>query len=178
MAQWRVMLSMPLVFAAGCSLWNGGTMPPLEVVPFVDVGRYMGVWYEIGRYPNWFQKDCVATTATYTLRPDGNITVLNRCRKKTINGEEKSITGKAWSADKKTNAKLKVRFFWPFSGHYWVIQLDPEYRYAVVGHPKRTYLWILSRTPVMDEETYGRITAKLVEQGYDPDRIIRTLQAP
>ena len=152
-------------------------MKPLEVVPSVNIEKYMGTWYEIARYPNKFQKDnCVATHVEYSLRPDGKVKVRNSCHRGSVDGKEVSIEGKAWSVDKETNAKLKVQFFWPFRGDYWVIQLDKDYKYAVVGHPKRTYLWILSRTPALDEATYSAIVQKLVEQGYDPNKMIITPQ--
>jgi len=149
---------------------------PLEVVPSVNIEKYMGAWYEIARYPNRFQDGCVATQVEYSLRPDGNVKVLNSCREGTVDGKVKSIEGKAWPVDKETNAKLKVQFFWPFRGDYWIIQLDKDYKYAVVGHPKRTYLWILSRTPSLDEATYSAIVKKLIEQGYDPAKMIITPQ--
>lgn len=151
---------------------NGVTEPPLETVTFVDLGRYMGTWHEIGRYPNRFQKDCTAARATYSLRPDGRVNVVNACREGSPTGKLKTIEGRAWSVDPATNARLKVQFFWPFSGDYWIIQLDPAYRYAVVGHPARTYLWILSRTPALDPATISAIAQKLSKQGYDPARII------
>ena len=152
---------------------ENGVMKPLEVVASVDLGKYMGTWYEIGRYPNRFQEGCMATQATYSLRPDGKVKVLNSCRMGSPDGKLKTIEGKAWSVDPVTNARLKVQFFWPFSGDYWVIQLDKDYQYAVVGHPKRTYLWILSRTPTLDPATASAIERKLIEQGYDPARIIK-----
>jgi len=151
-------------------------LPPLEVVTFVDLTRYAGKWYEISRYPNRFQQGCVGTTATYTTRKDGKIDVLNQCRKGTLDGVISSIKGKAWVVDNKTNAKLKVSFFWFFSGHYWIIDLGENYDYAVVGHPDRKYLWILSRSPKMDEETYGHILQKLKFQFYDTGKLIKTLQ--
>lgn len=171
------LLTTGLIFAFACSTTQeNNMMKPLETVPTVNIEKYMGAWYEIGRYPNSFQKDCFATRVEYTLQPDGTVRVLNRCRKGSVEGKEKSIEGKAWSVDKITNAKLKVRFFWPFSGDYWVIQLDKDYQYAVVGHPERTYLWILSRTPSLDENIYKAIVRKLVEQGYDPDKVMLTPQ--
>jgi apolipoprotein D and lipocalin family protein len=151
-------------------------MKPLDVVPSVNIEKYMGTWYEIARYPNRFQDGCVATQVQYSLRPDGKVKVINSCCENSVDGKVKSIEGKAWSVDSQTNAKLKVQFFWPFRGDYWIIQLDKDYTYAVVGHPKRTYLWILSRTPVLDEATYGAIVKKLIEQGYDPSRMIITPQ--
>jgi len=151
---------------------------PLEVVPYVDLNRYIGTWYEIATIPQRFQKDCVAVTATYTLRDDGKIDVLNKCRKKTLDGEVKTARGKAWVVDKKTNAKLKVRFFWPFKGDYWIIELDSEYQYVVVGHPNRNYLWILSRSPRLEESLYEDLIQRIANKGYDISRIKRTLQPP
>lgn len=149
---------------------------PLETVASVDLDRYLGRWYEIASYPAWFQKNCTAVTADYSLREDGRIRVVNSCRKKTLDGKAKQSTGKAKVVDTVTNAKLKVSFFGPFWGDYWIIDLDPEYRWAVVGVPSRKYLWILSRTPQMDDEIYDGITARLRDQGYDPARLNRTPQ--
>lgn len=112
--------------------------------------------------------------ATYTRREDGKIEVLNQCRK--ADGSIASAKGKAKVADKKTNAKLRVTFFWPFYGDYWVIGLDPEYRWAVVGEPSRKYLWILSRTPQMTDADYERALAVVREKGYEPERLMRTAQ--
>lgn len=164
-----------LLFLTACA-GGKGMKEPLEVVKGVDLNRYTGTWYEIARYPNSFQKGCTGTTATYTLRDDGKISVVNRCLKDSLDGTEKKAEGRAWVVDPETNARLKVSFFWPFSGNYWIIQLDPEYRYAVVGDPGRKYLWILSRTPRMDAQTYAAILKKLPEQGYDPGRLMKTLQ--
>jgi apolipoprotein D and lipocalin family protein len=147
-------------------------MKPLQVVPQVDVKRYLGSWYEIARYPNRFQKGCVDSRADYRLRPDGDIRVLNTCRKDNPEGPVKSAEGRAWIVDKNTNAKLKVRFFWPFSGDYWIIDLGENYEYAVVGEPKRKYLWILSRRPAMDPESYQEILERLKEKGYDPGKLM------
>lgn len=149
---------------------------PLDVVDRVDLARYLGTWYEIATIPQRFQKGCVGVTATYSLRPDGKIMVINRCRKKTLDGELRDIEGKAWVVDTKTNAKLKVQFFWPFSGDYWIIELDSDYRWAVVGHPNRNYLWILSRTPQMEQALYDDLLDRIGNKGYDIARIKRTLQ--
>jgi apolipoprotein D and lipocalin family protein len=138
----------------------------------VDLSRYLGLWYEIARIDHSFQKNCVASTADYSLKPDGYIKVVNTRRKKNLDGEITSIEEKAWVVNKDTNAWLKVQFFWPFRGDYVIIDLDEkEYRYAVVGHPMRDYLWILSRTPQMDDGTYGEILSKISKQGYDLGRI-------
>ena len=146
-------------------------LPELAVVTNVEIERYLGTWYEIARYPNRFQKGCVAVTADYSLRDDGKIRVVNACRKGSPDGPIKRIEGKAWVVDRETNAKLRVQFFWPFWGAYWIIDLGKDYEYAVVGHPKRKYLWILSRTPEMSPEPYQAIVERLIEQGYDPGRL-------
>jgi apolipoprotein D and lipocalin family protein len=164
-----------VLFALGFAA-VAGQEKPLQVVPRVDLDRYLGTWYEIATIPQRFQKDCVGVTATYTLRDDGKIGVLNTCRKKTLDGELKTAKGKAWVVDKETNAKLKVQFFWPFRGDYWIIELDPDYQYAVVGHPDRKYLWILSRTPHMDEALYQDLMQRIANKGYDLSLIKRTLQ--
>lgn len=153
-------------------------VPQLEAVSQkVDLTRYIGTWYEIARYENSFQKDCIATTATYSIRPDGNIRVLNQCRQGTLDGSLKSAEGRAWVVDTATNAKLKVSFFWPFSGDYWIIELGEQYEYAVVGHPSRKYLWILSRSPQMDNARYNEILNRLANTHfYDTTQLMRTLQ--
>lgn len=155
---------------SGCR--SAGQSSTLAVVEHVELDRYLGTWYEIARYPNRFQKDCFATTATYDLRDDGTISVLNRCRKGSPDGPEEVASGKAWVVDPETNARLKVQFFWPFSGDYWIIQLGEQYDYAVVGHPDRTYLWILSRIPRLEPALYARILERLRQQGYDPERLV------
>jgi apolipoprotein D and lipocalin family protein len=151
-------------------------LPPLQTVPRVDLSRYTGTWYEIASFPQSFQEGCTGTTATYTLRDDGDISVVNRCRKGSLQGEEDSAEGVARVADPTSNAKLEVSFFWPFWGDYWIIDLGSDYEYAVVGHPGRDYLWILSRTPTMDGGTYRGILSRLRAKGYPLDRLRKTLQ--
>ena len=165
------------VLLSGCSTTSARLkLPPLETVPSVDLQRYLGTWYEIASIPQRFQKGCTGTTATYSLRDDGQIDVLNRCRFERLDGELKLAKGRARVVDAQTNAKLEVSFFRLFWGDYWVIQLDPDYRYAVVGHPSRDYLWILSRTPTMDPARYAQIVAKLKDDGYELERLQRTEQ--
>ncbi|MFN0171798.1 MAG: lipocalin family protein [Bryobacteraceae bacterium] len=151
-----------------------GKQAPLQVVPSVDLTRYMGRWYEIARLPNRFQRDCASdTSATYTLRPDGKITVLNQCRQS--DGRFKSATGTARLAGaKEPNSKLSVTFFWPFYGNYWIVDLEPDYRWAVVGEPDRKYFWILSREPRLDEALYSEIVKRARNQGYDISPLLRT----
>ena len=151
-------------------------LPELQTVPRVDLGRYVGTWFEIASFPQSFQRGCTATTATYTLRDDGLIGVVNRCREGSPDGPEKVATGRARVVDRSTNAKLEVSFFRPFWGDYWIVDLGAGYEYAVVGHPGRDYLWILSRTPTMDPELYASIVRRLQAQGYETGRLQRTTQ--
>jgi apolipoprotein D and lipocalin family protein len=178
----RILRALVLIItvgtAAGCtpSTTQRLGLPPLETVAQVELSRYLGTWYEIANFPQSFQRGCTATTATYSLRADGDIDVLNRCRKDSLNGEEKSALGRARVVDRVSNAKLEVSFFRPFWGDYWIINLAPDYSYAVVGHPDRDYLWILARTPTIDETTYQAILTRLKAQGYETSRLVRTLQ--
>lgn len=152
-------------------------LPPVQTVPRVDLQRYLGTWYEWASFPQRFQKGCTGSTATYSLKPGGGeVEVVNRCRLGSLEGEEKVARGRARVVDDETNAKLEVSFFGPFWGAYWIIQLDPDYRYAVVGHPSRDYLWILSRTPAVDEALFAEITEQLKADGFPLDRLQRTVQ--
>ena len=157
-------------------LLGAADQAPMRVVPSVDLARYAGKWYEIARLPNRFQRDCATdTAASYTLRPDGKITVVNSCR--TPGGKVKSAKGTAkLASQKEPNSKLRVSFFWPFYGDYWILDLDPEYKWAVVGEPGRKYLWVLSREPRMDEDLYEQILDRAKQQGYDIEQMIKTRQ--
>jgi apolipoprotein D and lipocalin family protein len=149
--------------------------PPLKTVDHVDLNRYLGKWYEIARYPNRFESVCASdATAEYTMDAPGKIQVRNSCRK--ADGTERVSKGTAKVVDAATNAKLKVTFFWPFYGDYWIVDLAPDYSYAVVGEPSRKYLWILSRTPDLPAAVYEKVTARLRDAGYDPARLVKTPQ--
>ncbi len=169
-----------LMIMSGCgqSRTKRLNLPPLSAVSEVKLERYVGTWYEIASYPNRFQEGCTGTTANYTLQSDGTIRVVNRCRKGSLDGPEMSAEGRARVPDETRPAELEVSFFGPFWGDYWVIQLDPEYQYAVVGQPSRDYLWILSRTPTVTDATYSSILETLSEQHYPIDPLRRTLQVP
>ncbi len=145
----------------------------LQTVQSVELNKYLGKWYEVGRYPNSFQKNCFKSTATYSLNEKGKIIVLNECKKGSPDGKYKSVKGKAWIVDKQTNAKLKVSFFWPFSGNYWIVDLAPDYSYVVVSEPGMKYLWILNRTPEINPEVEKGIYAKLEKMGFDTKKIIK-----
>jgi apolipoprotein D and lipocalin family protein len=148
----------------------------LQTVPYVDLKKYAGKWYEIASFPQRFQKGCYCTTAEYTPTDKGDVIVENRCNKDSINGKQSYIKGKAFVVENSGNAKLKVQFFWPFRGKYWIIELADDYSYAVVGHPNRKYLWILSRTPSINDTTYQQIISRLKEKGFDETKIRLTKQ--
>jgi apolipoprotein D and lipocalin family protein len=176
----HLMAFVPVLLAALPATDLAGTAAanlPLKTVERVDLQRYIGRWYEIARYPNRFQRNCESDTmAEYSLRKDGKVEVVNSCRQK--DGTVKTARGKARVVDKSSNARLKVTFFWPFYGDYWIIGLDPEYRYAIIGEPKRKYLWILSRTPSMDDATYTKAIAKVRAAGFEPEKLLKTRQSP
>jgi apolipoprotein D and lipocalin family protein len=151
-------------------------LPELRVVPSVDLARYVGTWYEIASFPQRFQKGCTGTSATYEIRPDGQVSVVNRCFRDSLAGRETVARGRARIVDRATRAKLKVSFFWPFWGDYWIIDLGANYEYAVVGHPSRGDLWILSRTRTLEAGVYDGILDRLRAQGYDLSRLQKTLQ--
>lgn len=148
----------------------------LQTVPFVDLKKYAGKWYEIASFPQRFQKGCTCTTAEYTLSDKGYVIVENRCNKDSIYGKQSYIKGKAFVVENSGNAKLLVQFFWPFKAKYWIIDLADDYSYAVVSNPTKKYLWILSRTPRMNEAIYQQIISRLKENGFDISSIKITQQ--
>lgn len=162
--------------ACAASTTKRDGLPPLQAVEQVDLSKYLGTWYEIASYPQRFQEGCTATTATYSEGDDGEIVVVNRCRKGSLDGELDEARGRARVVDASTNAKLEVSFFGPFWGDYWIIDLDEDYRYAVVGHPGRDYLWILSREPQMSPERTEAVLDRLRAQSYDVERLSWTEQ--
>lgn len=151
----------------------------LPTVASVDLSRYAGTWYEIARLPMWFQRHCVDSKAMYSSRPDGAVGVHNECV--TDTGGVEQAEGVATVVDTKTNARLTVVFDNWFArlfgssreGNYWILDLDPEYRTAMVGTPDRRFLWILSRTPQLDEATYRRLVERSQQLGYPVSDLIR-----
>ena len=164
-----------IIFLSSCSVLTGKIYPPLEVVSNVDVNKYLGRWYEIARYPNWFQENCFAVTADYELLENGAIKVINQCKDGEPDGKLKKAIGMANIVDSKTNAKLEVSFFWPFYGDYWIIALGDNYEYAVVSEPNREYLWILNRKPTMEEGQYKKLLKVLEKQYFDLSLLIYTV---
>lgn len=156
--------------------------PALQSVANVDLKRYAGKWYEIAKYPNKFQKQCVAnTTANYTIKANGRIEVRNECVLK--DGKIETAIGEAKINDKTTNSKLKVRFapralsWLPFVwANYWIIDLDKDYEYVAIGEPKRNYFWILSRKPMLDDASYQNILRRAESMGFNPAKVEKTPQ--
>jgi apolipoprotein D and lipocalin family protein len=157
-----------------CAAFAQADPLPVQSVDRVDLARYVGKWYEIAAFPMFFQRQCVGdTTAEYALRSDGDIAVVNRCRTET--GFDEAV-GKAWVVDGTGNAQLKVSFFWPFRADYWVVGLDRDYRWAVVGNPNRKYLWVLARTPRLPRDQLDDALRAAASQGFDLGQLKYTMQ--
>lgn len=169
--------AFPALFACATPSFELSTAPP--TVPRVDLTRYQGTWYEIARLPLWFQRDCLRSQATYGLLESGEVSVQNECD--TAGGGRKSILGKARVVDEKTNARLEVRFdtwlsvFIPShpEGNYWIFYLDQEYRTVIVGTPDRKNLWIMARTPAIDEPLLAKLIGIARTLGFDTAKLIR-----
>lgn len=157
-------------------------LQPVKTIPSIDVARYLGTWYEIAKFPNWFQRKCLSgTNANYQLKEDGNVKVTNRC--KVEGGEMAQAIGTARQIGGATSPKLEVRFApdWlailPFVwGDYWVIDLDSQYQLAAVSDPRREYLWILSRTPKVNQKSYDDLLQRLITQQFDLSQLSFTPQ--
>lgn len=164
------------------SLWQvAASAQPLQTVPAVDLQRYLGKWYEIASIPQFFQKQCVGdVTAEYVMDGD-NIAVTNSCR--TAKGERSVAHGQARVVDQLSRSKLEVTFVklfgwrYLFGGAYWIIDLAPDYHYAVIGHPDRTYAWILATTPGLPAQELAGIAARMQANGYDTCALLTTVQS-
>ena len=170
----RNVLTISCILLAGCS----SHYAPLPTVNKVDLNQYTGTWYEIESLPNRFQRGCQCTTATYDKIPgrDDVITVHNQCYR---NGQWTEAKGKAFK-NGDTGAKLKVQFFWPFRGDYWILDLGPEkdgkYSYVMVGNPSRKYLWFLARDKSLPESTLKKLTDKAKQLGFSTEQLNKTSQ--
>jgi apolipoprotein D and lipocalin family protein len=171
----NVILLLALLFLMN-SCNSQDKMIDKTVVKELAIERYLGKWYEIARYDHRFERGLVGVTASYSLRDDGKIKVVNTGFKETINGQKSEAIGKAKIPDPNVPSKLKVSFFWLFYGDYFVFELDENYQWAVIGSSTDKYLWILSRTPQMDETVYHELLNKLTTRGYDIDKLIRVAQ--
>jgi apolipoprotein D and lipocalin family protein len=169
-----LLLLMTFILLLSCKAQK--SMIDKTVVNDVDIQRYLGVWYEIARYDHRFERDLVGVTATYSYRKDGKIKVVNSGYKKTLDGKKSEAIGKAKIPDPDLPSKLKVSFFLCFYGDYYILELDDDYQWAVIGSSSDNYLWILSRVPVMDKSIYNNLIKILVNRGYDVDKLIRVKQ--
>jgi len=165
-----------LVILTYCKGQN--SMIDKTVVKELEIDQYLGKWYEIARYDHRFEKGLVGVTATYSFRPDGKIKVVNAGFKETLNGKRSEAIGKAKIPNPEIPSKLKVSFFWFFYGDYFVLDLDKNYQWAVIGSSSDNYLWILSRTPQIDETLYNQLLSNLTHRGYDVSKLIKVEQAP
>ncbi|MBL8206078.1 MAG: lipocalin family protein [Blastocatellia bacterium] len=180
----RKLLTVIFILSGTATLADVGQPKSLAVVPSVDLSRYTGKWYEIARLPNRFQKNCAGeVTATYSLLAGNQIRVVNECRRN--NDQTEQAEGLARLANKNgPNSKLEVRFApawlsWLSAvwGDYWIIDLADDYSYSVVGTPDRKYLWILARTPNLDEAIYQRILQQTAAQGFAVAQLVKTRQS-
>jgi lipocalin len=144
--------------------------------PF-ELSKYLGTWYEIARFNHSFERGLQGVTATYSVRKDGLIEVLNQGYKNSLNGMHSTAVGKAKLSSQATPRNLKVSFFWIFYAPYNILELDPGYQYALIGSNSSNYLWILSRTPQMDEKTYDMLLKNAQSRGYDISKLIKVEQA-
>ena len=153
--------------------------PPPTVTP-VELEKYAGLWYEIARYPNWFERECTGVTAEYTLNADGSVAVTNTCFKEAPTGPKKVAEGRARIVEGTGNSQLKVKFApaWvPFAeGDYWILALEPDYSASLVGTPDGKYLWILSRTPQLDPAVLDRLKQRATDLGYKVAPLEMTIQ--
>lgn len=163
-----LLLCAAALAGAGCA----GPRSPLPTVAAVDLDRYAGRWVEIAHLPNRFQAKCVSDTrATYTREGD-RIAVLNECR--IADGSFDSARGVAHAVEGSGNARLRVSFFRPFYGDYWILALDPDYRWVLVGEPARKYAWVLARTPQLDAATLDTLLARAAELGFERSNFVTT----
>lgn len=172
-------LAVLVLFSSGSVL---ASQPDPKTVASVDLNRYKGKWFEIARFPNRFQDQCIGNvTAEYVLQSNNRVTVINKCAEK--NGKTTEAKGEAKIVDSKSNSKLKVRFapkflaFLPFVwGDYWILDLGQNYEYALIGSPDRNYLWILSRNNTLDSATYEKIRQTAQKEGFNTERLVKTSQ--
>ncbi len=145
---------------------------PLPTVEAVDLNRYYGTWYEIARLPNRFQSMCVSDIRAVYRQDGERVSVVNQCR--TADGRIEQADGVARRVDGSQGAKLPVSFFRPFYGDYWILELDPDYRWVLVGEPGRRYAWILARETALDEATLERLLSRAAALGFDRNAFVRT----
>lgn len=165
-----VFVMILLTTVLGC-----GRKEPLPTVDKVDLEKYQGKWYEIARFPNRFEKGLDCTTANYTLKDNGKVKVVNKGRK-TKSGKLSEAKGNVWVPDQSKPGELKVSFFWPFAGDYYIMALDENYQFVLVGSPSREYLWILARNKTLDDSIYKKLTETARKNGFKVEKLKRINQ--
>lgn len=171
-----LILVLLTVLLAGCSLSRNA--PPLETVEFVDLERYLGQWYVIANIPYFGERGNVEGRAIYRMREDGRMDDIYLYRRGNFDNPERRLEGVAWVVDEDSNARWKVRFYWPFTFDYYIVGLDPDYQWAMVGHPSRNYAWIMARGPRMDDALYANLLARFDQLGFDSAQLQKVPQFP
>ncbi len=180
------MKPLSLLLAVGIGIFSGACLP-LEDRPVgnanvpqpskpVELTRYLGKWYEQARYEASFQAGCEAVSAQYALKPDGHVSVINSCRQGSPSGALKRSEASARVVEGSKGTKLKVTFFWPFEGDYWVLDRAPDYSWSIVGEPSGRYLWILTRSPAITPQQYSTLVGRAKTLGYNTALLRRTQQ--
>lgn len=169
-----LLIAMLAALLSACGL--SPKPPPLSTVAQVDLPRFMGDWYVFAHIPYWLEKGKVGTLDRYALRPDGRIENSYLFRRGTLDAPLEEWKGIAWVHDTSTNAEWRVQFLWPFRVPYLVLDLDPHYQWAVIGHPSRKLAWVLTRQTTLPEPVYQSILRRLSHQGYDPAQLVKVPQ--
>jgi apolipoprotein D and lipocalin family protein len=171
----KIVWLLPLL---GLALFTGcASKPPLKAVEHVDLPRFMGDWWVIAHIPYWLERDTYDSKDTYRMREDGKMDNIFSYRKGGFDGPEKVMNGIAWVVDKKSNAEWRVQFLWPIALPYYVLYLDPQYRFMAVGHPSRDYGWVMARDKRMSEADYAAVLEALAAQGYDKAKFRKVPQS-
>ena len=167
--RYTILLFLTIFLFSGCNAQNNKNMD-YSTIKELDLQRYLGTWYEIARFDHSFERGLQGVTATYSMRDDGKIKVVNKGYKDSLDGKPDVATGKA----KLTGdpGKLKVSFFWIFYGDYYILELDKNYQWALIGSSSPKYLWILSRTPKLENPVKNRILELARKRGYDTSKLI------
>lgn len=174
---WRALVTAAVVLVlSGCALL--APKEPLPTVESVDLDRYMGQWYVIANIPYFGERGNVAGRAVYRQRDDGRMDDIYIYKKGDFDAPDERLEGVAWVVNERTRAEWKVRFYWPLSFGYYIVGLDEDYQWSMVGHPTRNYAWIMAREPTMDEALYARLLARFEALGYDASELQKVPQLP
>jgi apolipoprotein D and lipocalin family protein len=173
--RWRLFFGLVVASSSAVACYDDA--PPPDVATSVDLERFQGKWYEVAKLPRLTETDCTGTVATYWLRPNGDLDVNSECHVGALDGPLKTMTATAKVPDHGDPAKLALEVG-GFYGDYWILEVGPSYEYAVIGHPSRDYLWVLSRTPTLNANVTKEVLARAQAQRFDVSRLEYTRQAP